>query len=350
MLRTDAVIGDHTRLSEAARLLAVARPEALFTGPETIAAEFRDLARRWHPDRNADLDALAVFAHLSALRDQALRHWAAGFWDGERTLWLREGPSVRKQHVLARRSFELGQEWLCPGCLLARIDPGAADFLARARGMARALRFENVSMRAAFQDTLPRIRATTPQPDGATVVIQERASDFVRLRDLLVHAGGLLDGRHAAWIISGLLNLACYLDYAELTHNDISLDTCFVSPERHAVALPGIWWFGAFTGTPLLGLPARTFGSAWDIREEADPRLDLALIRQVARELLGDPTGQRFPSTVPGPLAEWSRMASSGSAREDYRQWMQEVLPGSYGARRFVALGITPDQVYGGTA
>ncbi len=349
MTRVEAVVEDQASLNQAAQLLAIRQPEALFTSPETIAAEFRALARRWHPD--AGTGSTTVFAHLSGLRDRAFLNWKEGFWDGGRTLWLREGSAgTRRLPILARHTFELGQEWLCPGCLVTRVGPEMADFLARGKGMVKALRYADADMRTAFEGLLPALRAVETRPDGAAFVIQGLAPDFIRLRDLLAHLGDAMDGRHAAWIISGLLNLACYLEHAELTHNDISLDTCFVSPERHLVAFPGAWWFGAVAGTPLLGLPARSLELARGTGEEADPGLDRELIRRVARALLGDPTGQRFPASVPGLLAQWSRLASRGSALEDYHEWMQDVLPGSYGARRFVALDVTPDQVYGGTA
>ncbi len=354
MTPIDAVIEGSTPTSEADRLLAIQEPEQLFTDPGTLASEFRALARRWHPDTQDEPRAVAVFAHLAELRDRGLRTWATGLWDAGDTLWFREGTDVPQTlPVRSRRRFELGREFVCSDCLATWVDGPCEDFLRQADQMTRTCRFSNTRMQAAFEDALPRLRAAVSLPDGSHVLIQELAPDLIRLRDLLAWLRGPLDGRHTAWIVSGLLNLACYLEHAELTHNDLSLDTCFVSPVRHFVALPGAWWFGAVEGSPLLGVPSRTLAQMppWLAASgHAHRVLDLEQIRAVARELLGDATGQRFPSVTPEAMATWSRLATSGSAREDYREWMQEVLPESYGARRFVALEITPEQVYGGKA
>jgi hypothetical protein len=333
-------------------LLALQEPEQLFSSPETVAEGFRALARRWHPDANAQAKAGEVFAHLASLRDAALRKQRLGLWEGQEELRLRTpSGSSRVFKEISRWSFELGRCHLGPGTLVAILNAEWEDFHRNARLLAKACVGREPRLRSAFLGSLPAVREAFPLADGRPVLVLALAPDLIRLRDLFRHLGHRLDPRHVAWIVSGLLNLACYLQRTGLTHNDLSLDTCFVSPRRHFVALPGGWWYGALEGQPLLGLPRRSL-DLWPWTSVGDPGLDLELIRAVARELLGDASGQLLPDlgTAPEALGTWARQASSGSAREDYRHWMENILPASFGSRRFVALEITPDQVHGGKA
>ena len=338
--------------SSAKALLALREPEQLFSSPDAIAGEFRALAHRWHPDGNSLAQAGEVFAHLASLRDEALRKQRLGLWESREELRLRSiSGSSRVFKGIARWSCELGQYHLGPDTLVAILDTEWEDFHRNARLLARACVFSDPRMRAAFEESLPRIRETFPLGDGRPVLVLDLAPDLIRLRDLFRYLGHRLDPRHVAWIVSGLLNLACYLQHAGLTHNDLSLDTCFISPQRHSVALPGGWWYGALEGLPLLGLPRRSL-ALWPWARVGEPGLDLELIRALTRELLGDASGQLLPDlgTAPAALWTWARRASSGSARKDYRHWLQDILPASFGSRRFVALEITPDQVHGGKA
>jgi len=90
------------------------------------------------------------------------------------------------------------------------------------------------------------------------VLVVEKAPDQVPLRDLLEHLNGKLSAEHTAWILSSLLNIACYLQYAALTHNAVSPDTFFVSPEAHSGALLGGWWYATAAGARIGALPAST--------------------------------------------------------------------------------------------
>ena len=60
----------------------------------------------------------------------------------------------------------------------------------------------------------------TETPDGK----QWRVSDFGG------HFGGSLDPKHVAWIVSGMLNICCFLRINHKVHGDISLDNYFVHP------------------------------------------------------------------------------------------------------------------------
>jgi len=173
-------------------------------------------------------------------------------------------------------------------------------------------------------------------------MVVRKAPDLVRLQDLLDHLGGRLDPRHVAWVVSTLLNLACYLGWAELTHNALSLDTYFVSPPGHRGALLGGWWYAKPAGARPDALPAPTaLCCPPDILREkrADGRTDLELVRAIGRALLGD-------AAAPPLLLEWLRPPTAGDPVADYRRWSETVLPASFGTGRIAQLDIAASDLY----
>jgi hypothetical protein len=95
---------------------------------------------------------------------------------------------------------------------------------------------------------MPRKRADFEARDGTMVLVIEKTPDVYRLRDLISALGGSIEPKHVAWMMNTVLNIACYLERAGLTHNAITPDSYFVSPKYHSGLLLGDWWFAAKAG------------------------------------------------------------------------------------------------------
>lgn len=328
------------------------QPERLFSADQDTARnEYRMLAACWHPDRHSGAEAGQVFGHIGALYRAALARLTGGYWQtpGLLRLTALDGTCYeiryRKQHA-----FELGQMFISPTMVAYLLAPEHEDLYAVARRSIGGLSFANDAMRAQMAPHLPTVLSAFATND-ALVLVLAKTPQQVLLSDLLAHASGRLDARHVAWVLSRLLNLACYLDYARLTHNGISVDSCFIDPAAHSASLLGGWWYACRREARLVALPARSADlAAPDMlaAKRADSRLDLALIRSIGRELLGDERGGTLlaDAGVPAALGQWLRLASSGNARQDYQQWQSQVLPDSFGPRRFVRLDVSADDIY----
>jgi hypothetical protein len=338
----------------AAEILALApdEPERIFPGDNVgMTRMFRRLARKWHPDRSTDAKANDVMARLGELRETAEKRLASGNWTEPDTLTLKTTDSrTFRFRYLAKAPFELGMMYIGKENIAWCLRPDYADLADNASRLIKSFPYANANMEKEVSRYLPSLRAELKTPDGSALIMP-RDPELVRLSDLLDYAGGRIDSKQVAWIISSLLNTACYLRFAGLTHNDISTETFFVSPRLHYGALLGGWWYGAKAGQPLSALPTRSADLA--PREVLDgkkgnPRLDQLLIRAIGRELLGDPTGSKLPTLkdVPKPLADWLRLPGPPDPVEDYRNWMDHVLPGSFGPRRFVKWDISPTSIY----
>ncbi len=331
--------------------IPASEPERAFPADKAEAKRiYHGLASRWHPDHTKDDATSAVFQHVQDLYKSAVAKIEAGAWvtPGVFDLTDTDGRRYRIRHQ-RKHEFELGDLYVAPTVAVFRLDETNKDLFERARKAIGSFRFASSEMEKEFARYLPKVKKSFETASGPVMVI-EKTPDLILLKDLLSHLGGRMDPTHVAWILSSLHNIVCYLVHAGISHNAISLDTCFVSPEYHSVALLGGWWYATKVGEKMAGAPARTVTYAprdlLDSRK-GDIRVDLEMIRALGRELLGDVTGARLGTdkSVPKAMADWLRCASGGDAVRDYELW-QETLKASFGARRFVRLAVSGSDVY----
>jgi hypothetical protein len=330
------------------------RPERLFEGSlDEVKSAWRTLAMVWHPDRSSHPQANAVFQHIQRIHAQAVERIGHGDRAGHGVLKLGaiDGRAYEINY-LRRHRFELG-EMLVAGTVVAFVvDRAHADLVQNAERMIRGLDYADAGMRGQFARHLPAYPfAGAFQTDSAYVVMMRKQPDMLLLRDVLEHVKGRLDARHVAWVVSSLLNLCCYFQYAGIAHNALSPDTCFMSPASHGVAVLGGWWYAAGLGTRMLAAPAATLAWApYDLMHTrcADIRTDLELVRAIGRELLGDVSGMRLAreNAAPTAMIDWLRLPASDDPIEEYRTWRTQVLHDSFGARRFAELPLTQSDIY----
>ena len=346
---------DFATLSAAA-LLAIPedRPERLFKGGfDDVKKTYRLLAMKWHPDRSHDPSARAVFQHIGRMVEKAEEKIALGDWPGRGSLQLTavDGKAYEINY-LRRHRFELGSMYVANAVVAFEVDRAHADLVGHAERAIKGFSYADDRMRGQITRHLPAFPfAGAFQTAAAYVIVMRKTPDLLLLRDVLDHFGGRLDPRHVAWVLSSLLNLCCYFQYAGITHNALSPDTCFMSPLDHGVAILGGWWYAARSGERMVAAPASTLEWApHDLlaTRQADIRTDLELVRAIGRELLGDITGTRLgrESSAKQAMINWLRLPASDNPIEEYRTWRSQVLHDSFGARRFAELPLTQSDIY----
>lgn len=339
-------------MHDAATLLAIpeTEPERLFGTADAVEAVFRDCAKAFHPDVCTAANAAQVFAHLAALKRAAEAKIRAGTWETPGLLTVTSATGVAHAiPYLKRAAFELGTLYISRATVHYVIAPAFRDLVANYVTVARSFRYPSDRVRGEVERYLPRVGAVIETADHDLVLEVVKTPELVRLRDLLDHAGGALDPRHAAWILSSLLNLACYFEVAGLTHNGLTADSYFISPEHHSGVLLGGWFYAAPVGAPLRALPNAVLDvapRALVAAKTATARIDLESIRALGRELLGDRTGATLGGpALPAALVRWVLHPASGSALADYEAW-PAVLKTSFGSRRFTKLDVTVSDIY----
>lgn len=352
-------IRDKTNLS-GAQILAISgnTPEQLFSGDlGTAQKEYHALCRCWHPDRNRDVRATAVFQRVTELYRKAQELIKAERWRGAGILKLPDrgsgaaGCAARHLKYQKRVDFELGEMYLAENEVAFAVERQYADLFENARRQIAKFRFADEPMRKEIARNLPLKPEYFTSAKHLFMVLPKTA-DTVLLEDLLEYLGCAIDARHVAWISNRLHNLACYFEYAGIVHHDISPRTFFISPKSHTGNLLGGWWYARSKGEKINALPKRTIELAPPdvIRsKQADGRTDLELIRQTGREMLGvGVPGSRIKTNekIPPAMARWFNGATSGSAVTDYELW-RNVLETDFGKPRFVRFEIHPEAIYG---
>lgn len=340
----------------AAALLAIPedKPERLFKGSlEDVKRAYRSLAMKWHPDRNPDPGAQAVFQHIGRMVENAEEKIALGDWPCRGTVQLAavDGKAYDINY-LRRHRFELGAMYVANTVVAFEVDRAHDDLVRHAERTIKAFSYADDAMREQIARHLPAFPfAGAFQTENAHVLVMRKRPDLLLLRDVLDHFDGRMDPRHVAWVISALLNLCCYFQYAGIAHNALSLDTCFISPSEHSVAVLGGWWYAARSGERMVAAPAHTL--EWGPHDllstrTADIRNDLELVRAIGRELLGDISGTRLgrESAAQQAMIDWLRLPASDNTIEEYRTWRTQVLHDSFGARRFTELKLEQSDIY----
>ena len=330
-------------ITDAAALTALTPNDArtLFSGDRAaVATRFRDLARIWHPDRNRSAQAVGVFAHVSALHDRALRILEGTPSDQERVFRTRDGRTFRLRWAV-RHAGDLGEVFVGERHVVHVVPADMDDLSARAAAWTPS--FADSGMRREMERFLPGVRSVLDTA-GGRVFVESKTPDQVLLRDLM--RMGPVDPRHAAWIATRLVNLACWLQWSGIVHGALGPDTLLISPEFHSVSITGPFLCSRPFGAALDALPERTLHAAPRYAAAgatADARLDPELVRQTVREVLGDPAGTLLAADpdFPKPFANWLLMPAANGAQDDFLSW-EAARDASFGPRRFVKWDFDP--------
>jgi hypothetical protein len=336
----------------AAQILAVNPdwPEKLFSSAGAIESEFRALALKWHPDTCREVDATAVAAHLTEVRAAAKKRAEAGSWRTLGSYILRHMTGKNSVfHYKRHLHTESGEIYYSRNRALFSVDTEYADLVHDGVSTINSFRYRDSAMRKEMSRFLPSVERSIETMDRRCNILVPKTDDVFLLADVQTSLGGRIDPKHVAWMLSGVYNIACYLEWCDLTHNAIMADTVFVSPKFHSCLLLGGWWYSAKSGARLSALPKIIHAIAPAevlATKKANPRLDLAAIRLLGRTLLGDPTGMALLSSgVPAPMVTFLRHPSGSSARQDYSAW-HAAVKASFGPRRFVELAVNENDIF----
>ena len=333
---------------DADSILNIKTPEELFDDPNEIKKKFRELSLKWHPD--VALNSGSVFQHINELYKQALEKVKVGNWKSKHyyqfksktgTIYILKNPQVV-------RTFELGEYVVNDENVVYLIDKQHRDLYSNAYHLfLNGFKFASASMEKEAARYLPKPKIMEELEDGRYCIVIPKTKDLICLRDVLEYYKGEIPVKHTAWIVSSLQNIVCYLDYAEISHQDISLDNYFISPEYHSGALLGGWWYALKLNSTIKKLPARTYRLLpWKVKNNKKSKIstDLELVRAVGRECLGDVHGNKKLS-APNPISEFLKSVSKDTAIGEYMAW-RRALEDGFGKRTFEVMNLKTTDVY----
>lgn len=333
---------------EAAQILA-SRPSQLFKGSQAeIKSQFTKLAMVWHPDHCKRPDAEDVFQHILKCRDAALR----GEEGLQRVIFTRTRPQADQKPKFAldyvhQLPIECGTVFVSYENISYLVAPEQESLTAPALNMRWA--FPDKKMEQEMTKYLPRRNRFEHTTQG-TLMVYKRNSDQLLLSDLLAwekSQGRTIDYRHVMWMISSLLNTCCYLEIQKTAHCALLPHYLLVSPDMHSVALVGPPLYATPFGTRPKAVPQAVLNMFPRLRTPGtlieDSRLDLTLVRALARQALGvtNPALLARDTLLPEGLRKWLSSPAPKSALKDYKAWEE-----ARGKRAFTPYGTTASEIY----
>ena len=330
-------------------ILKINKPEQLFT-KDNVKGEFHNLALKWHPDKCADPKSSEVFSHINNLYNLALEKIKKGYWNIPGLFEL-QSVSGKRYNVKYKVAipFELGMMYVGDTVVVYHLRKEFESLHKSFIDNVSELKYSSDRMKTEFSKYLPNIQIYFDSPDGYCIVLK-KTKDVLPLSVVLKYFGGSVDPKGVAWILSSMHNIHCFLQYNNIAHNNIDLNTYFVSPELHSGLLLGGWWYTKGIDKPLTSVPTKTYeymSLKCRNNKTADGMVDGELIRSVARTLLGDETGVTLLSkSVPKDLVSWVRLSGNKSAVNDYRNWRNKILPFAFGERKFTPMDVNITDAY----
>ncbi|AET68102.1 DnaJ-class molecular chaperone with C-terminal Zn finger domain [Desulfosporosinus orientis DSM 765] len=323
-------------------LAAVKCGDLYSNDPVKAKEEYRLLVQKYHPDRSKEARAEDVFRKIRDLYAQAESLFVSGQWEESnvREFKTKEGKYKRLKFI-KEFPFELGVQYVASSVVVYVLEAEHKKYFDNALQRVSSLRYENKAMEDEFKRYFPEFMDKFETAAGEWVLVIKKTKDFVRLQDLLNYYQGKIEPRHAAWMLSRLGSICCFLDYNGLAHNGISLENCFVSPENHSIALLGGWWYCVGQGEKMLGTQKQIYdvmGPLIKTNKAGCITTDLESIKLMGRELLNK-------AQVPDSYQAWLEKGSADSARKEFVGW-NTALRNSYGPRKFISMEVGEKEVY----
>ncbi len=319
---------------------------ALFPGDnKTMKRGFAKLVAKWHPDVCSDPRAEDVFTHILSLRDRVSGQSRKSV--SQRVLKTADGKALGIA-PLSTHAVDQGEILVGKRTISTLFTKALSDLAQREAGASTAFRFAGETMRDQMRPFLPHIIESKAMEGGSTLVITKKDPEEILLADLLASRGAMPDV-HAAWLCSGLLNIAAWMEFSQLVHGAIAPETVLIDPAKHSVRLASGWAFVTKRAERPIALPGRTLSLVPRMAikgQPAESRMDLDLIRQTVRDALGDPRGTAGGvASLPTQVGSWLAMPPAETAVEDYAAW-QRALESGWGKRRFVDYPVRAADIY----
>lgn len=327
-------------------------PEKFFSKLD-LESEYKTIRAHWHPDKNNDPKSNEVFAHIAHLYKEAVKLITQNIWNGPADLVFKIDNKSYKLSYKKMHTFELGNVYISSTKICYVLKPEFEDLFRNGIKMIQSIKYPNKKFEEEFKKYMPNIVKIGLGTDIGHVLVLDKTPDVVLLQDLLDYLPEhKLPTRHVAWMMSSLINLACFLEFNKISYLGLTSNSLFVSPEFHSCLLYGGWWYAKPFNEKLLALPSiskKILPASTFVDKVAKPEYDRIMIRGIGLLVLGDKnmTGSSLLKDVevPKPILEWLRSLTAKTAIDEYTNW-SKVLDVAYGKRTFVKLDIDTNNIY----
>jgi len=329
------------------QVLSAKRAGDIFSYEEDLKKQYFTLIKKFHPDVNKSMNATKVMVLLNSFYKEARRMFREGEWHESNCVIL-TGVDEKKRKIsyLKSSNNELGETYVCNTVVCFLFDKDKELYYNAYIQNIKNLKYANEAMKKQFSTIVPDIVDSFKTTDGRSAIVVSKNRNDILLTDLLKHVN-IIDEKHVAWIVSSLLNVACFLYYNNIGHNTLVQDSIYVNVNSHSITLLGGWEYSKTFGQKMIGLKKQAYDNL-TTKTKRDKistyTTDLECVRQVARECLRVKTPHESKK-LPDAYSKWLWGAPSENSYSEYSRWVK-VLEDSYGKRKFVIWDISPENIY----
>lgn len=268
--------------------------------PTQAKKQYHELAKLYHPDAlrllplsESDLiNKTNLFVKINELYEQAIKNYKYNLW--QKTNYIEIPLSSGKNYTIdyvKESEFELGNTYLTQNNIYYLFDVNYETFCENAKIRINDIQYPDKKMENAFSLFVPQKGLSFEKTkDNKFLIKINKNPDLIVLSDLFKHYNFNIPERHVAWIISRLSNLCCFFDYLKIAHNGIDLNSCFISPANHTLAILGGWQYSSLQNTIMIGTTKDIYAlMSPKIKSNkiASIQTDLESVKSIGRKLLG---------------------------------------------------------------
>lgn len=299
--------------------------------------EYKILSKQWHPDRNID-DTSDVFIKITKLYKRAVNMIKSGTWEKTNYIEIKTNSSKTLAiNYLSSFKFEIGMCYVCKENIIYVFDEDKEKYYFNALKRIESIKYSDKKMEKNFSKLMPKVHSTYKTLEGRCCLVLSKPKDVVLLKDVFEYFEGSIDDKHVAWIISRLINIACFLKTNNIVHNGININNCFVSLENHLVYLFGGWWYATKEDEKMFGTTKEIFNVmpiSSKQSKKSNSATDIELIKLLGRYLLGEKN-----SKVPKEVTEFLNSGSSENPFKEFKKWDNSLIK-AYKKRKFIKIVI----------
>jgi len=309
---------------------------------QVVKAEYRQMAKVYHPDTCKLPNATDVFKKINEMYMHAMELIKVGKWEMSNMLSFHSAAGKEyRTYFLRSVDFELGTMYAADKSVTYMLDQVYKKYFDNALEQIKKLKYANGEMEKEISRYMPNIRFSFDTDDGKHCLILNKTPDVFLLSDVLKHYNGSIPDRHVAWIISRLCNLCCYFGYAGIVHHGLTLENILISPQYHTLMPYGGWWYTRNLGDKLLGVSKSVY-DVMPVKAKGDKaavfQTDLESVKMIGRQLLGT-------ESAPQAMLDYLNSGSSTDPMKEFEIW-NKALDAAYGKRKFVEMPVTKTDIY----
>ena len=234
----------------AEEILEIKYPCVLFPQMKTITQDYLRYSKICHPDAGGSDDS---FHHLTLMRDLRLVEEEAGYSCTNNRIFT-YGTQPLILGYKSMHEFELGTVYVGNSHITYFIKDEFCKLLQLDSRELFSFKYPDKNMEREVSRFLPKLKNKVRVPAGMFYVIEKEPSLHL-VADILKRTP--FPNEHAAWLMSRLYGLGCYMQISGIVHCDISPTTVLVDADNHKAFLVGGWWYACKAGDTLKFLPKR---------------------------------------------------------------------------------------------